>query len=44
MSEFLGRFLCQECLAEFDSMEELDKHNERSLEPQPTLPSWDRLG
>jgi hypothetical protein len=44
MSEFLHRFLCEACLAEFDSIEELDKHNARLLQPEPTLPSRDHFG
>jgi len=38
MSELLHRFLCEACHAEFDSAGELDEHQVRLLEPQPTLP------
>jgi len=40
MSELLVR--CEACHAEFDSAEELDEHNARLQEPQPTLPVWTR--
>jgi hypothetical protein len=42
LSELLHRFRCEACHAEFDSEEELDKHNVRLQEPQPTLPAWTR--
>jgi hypothetical protein len=38
MSELFHRLRCEACHAEFDSVEELDEHNVRLLEPQPTLP------
>ncbi len=38
MSELLRRLRCEACDAEFDSVEELDEHKVRLLEPQATLP------
>jgi hypothetical protein len=42
MSQLLNRFLCDACKAEFDTLEELDRHNVRLREPQPTLPAWEQ--
>jgi hypothetical protein len=42
MSELLNRVRCEACHSEFDSAEELDEHNARLQEPQPTLPVWTR--
>jgi hypothetical protein len=41
MSGQIQRFKCELCENGFDSAEELDEHNTRMQEPQPTLPTFD---
>ena len=41
MSDQIQRFRCELCDAYFESVKELDEHNQKLQQPQPTLPDFE---